>query len=180
MSKSRLSTKDLCIIGVFSALICVLSQIGIPMPYGVPMTLQTFIIAFTGIVLGSKRGLIATCIYVLIGAVGIPVFAGFTGGFGVLFGPTGGFILSFPIIAYFSGKGSETNKLNFCMIFITLGYIINYIFGMIMFSVVSGSTLWIAFISCVLPFIPTSIIKVIISAVLGLKVKNKLMKEGLI
>ena len=86
-------------IGVMTAVICIMAQISIPMPFGVPMTMQTFAVAIAGIILGSKNSSIATLIYVLIGSVGIPVFSNFTGGYERLVGPTGGFILSFPLIA---------------------------------------------------------------------------------
>lgn len=180
MNNNKLSTKDLCIISIFVAGICVLGQLSIPMPYGVPMTLQTFIITIAGVILGAKKGTIATLIYILIGVVGMPVFSGFTGGIGVILGPTGGFILSFPIMSYLSGKGAETGKLFWIIVFMTLGTIINYIFGMIVFSIATGSSMWIAFISCVLPFIPTSVIKIVISSMLGVKIKVKLIKQGLL
>ena len=105
--KSGAALKDLCFIAVFTAIICVLSQLSIPMPAGVPMTLQTLIIPMAGIVLGKKKGTYATLLYLLIGAVGIPVFSGFSGGLGVLFGMTGGFLISFPILSFTAGLGDE-------------------------------------------------------------------------
>ena len=100
MQKTNFKTLDLCMIGVVTAVIVIMAQISIPMPLGVPMTMQTFAITLAGIILGSKKGAVASLIYVLLGAVGVPVFANFSGGYQLLVGPTGGFIISFPIMAF--------------------------------------------------------------------------------
>ena len=92
--KSSLSVTDLCYIALFTALIAVLAQISIPLPGGVPLTLQTLAVPLAGIVLGPRRGTFSTLLYVLLGAIGIPVFANFTGGLGIVLGVTGGFIIS--------------------------------------------------------------------------------------
>ena len=80
MQKSKISIQDICSIAIMTALIAVMAQISIPMPLGVPMTMQTFAITLAGIVLGSKRGALSAIVYLLLGAVGVPVFAGFSGG----------------------------------------------------------------------------------------------------
>ena len=103
MQKTNFKTLDLCMIGVVTAVIVIMAQISIPMPLGVPMTMQTFAITLAGIILGSKKGAVASLIYVLLGAVGVPVFANFSGGYQLLVGPTGGFIISFPIMAFIIG-----------------------------------------------------------------------------
>ena len=89
MQKTNFKTLDLCMIGVVTAVIVIMAQISIPMPLGVPMTMQTFAITLAGIILGSKKGAVASLIYVLLGAVGVPVFANFSGGYQLLVGPTG-------------------------------------------------------------------------------------------
>ena len=81
MQKTNFKTLDLCMIGVVTAVIVIMAQISIPMPLGVPMTMQTFAITLAGIILGSKKGAVASLIYVLLGAVGVPVFANFSGGY---------------------------------------------------------------------------------------------------
>ena len=67
-------------IAMFTAVVAVLSQIAIPMPSGVPVTLQTLAVALCGYVLGSKKGAVSLLVYALLGAVGAPVFANFKGG----------------------------------------------------------------------------------------------------
>ena len=76
MNRQSTGIKDIIYIAVFTAIIAVLAQISIPMPGGVPMTMQTFAVPLAGIVLGAKRGTISTLIYVLLGFIGVPVFAG--------------------------------------------------------------------------------------------------------
>lgn len=176
----NLSTKDLCSIGIFTAIIIALSQIKIPLPYGVPMTLQTFIIPFAAIVLGAKRGTVSALLYVVLGALGLPVFAGFTGGLGFVFGMTGGFILSFPIMALTAGIGAEKGGKVWLGLGLVIGSVINYLCGMLMYSFVVGTDLKTTFVACVLPFIPTAIIKVILAGMLGVKCKAVLEKGGVL
>ena len=97
----------MCHISIFAAIIAVCAQVSLPMPYGVPLTLQTFAIQLAGVVLGPKKGALAALVYITLGAVGVPVFAGFTGGMGIVLGVTGGFILSFPLLALLAGIGSR-------------------------------------------------------------------------
>lgn len=70
----KIKTADLVMIALFAAITAVLSQIAIPMPTQVPVTLQTFAVALCGYCLGAKKGTAAILIYILLGAVGIPVF----------------------------------------------------------------------------------------------------------
>ena len=178
--KKKTTVGDLCLIGMFTALIVVCSQLSIPMPAGVPMTLQTFIIPLAGIVLGAKRGTIATCLYLLLGAVGLPVFAGFNGGFGVLFGVTGGFLLSFPLLAFCAGFGSRHDGKAATAVGLVVGAALNYLVGMLMFAALTNSDMKYAFTACVLPFLPTSVIKIVLAEILGLQMKKLLRRAGVL
>lgn len=91
----KIKTIDLVQIALFAAIIAILSQISIPTPFGVPVTLQTFGAALCGYFLGAKKGTGALLVWIAVGAVGVPVFAGFKGGFAALLGVTGGFIYGF-------------------------------------------------------------------------------------
>jgi len=172
MKARKISVNDLCMMGIFTAVIAVMSQIMIPMPYGVPMTLQTLAIPMAGIMLGSKKGTLATIIYMLVGAVGVPVFAGFAGGLGIVFGPTGGFIMSFPILAFAAGIGAEKNNKWSIWIGLVAGVIINYICGVIYFSLYTSNDLITSFTACVLLFIPTDIVKIITAGMLCTKIRR--------
>ena len=182
----KLSIQDLCIIAIFAAIIAVMAQIIIPMPLGVPMTLQTLAIMLAGVMLGAKKALISTVLYVLLGAIGAPVFAGFAGGFGIVLGPTGGFIMSFPILALAVGIGTEksTKKAGTAASALWLwggivtGVLLNYLCGVIYFSIYTSNDLISSFVACVLFFIPTDILKIAIAGLLGVKVRRLLMERG--
>ena len=94
----KISTKTMVSVGMFAAVLGVLSVLTIPMPSGVPLTLQTFAMALCGYTLGAKRGTAAVALYLLLGAVGVPVFAGMTGGVSRFVGPTGGFLWGLSLI----------------------------------------------------------------------------------
>jgi len=146
------------------------------MPIGVPMTLQTFAIPLAGVVLGTKKGMIATLVYILLGAVGLPVFANFTGGIGVVFGRTGGFILSFPLMALAAGIGATKGKL-WLMAWLVVGTVVNYFCGMLMFSFITSTGLAAAFMLAVVPFLLTDVVKIAMVLVLGNVIKQALIKS---
>ena len=92
MNSNREKITNIVMVGVFAAVLAVLSQISFPLPSGIPVTLQTFAVALCGYALGCKRGTLAVLVYIVLGAVGLPVFANFSGGFGSLVGLAGGYI----------------------------------------------------------------------------------------
>lgn len=177
MQTSKISVQDICSIALCTAVIAIMAQISIPMPLGVPMTMQTFAITLAAVVLGSKKGGISTLIYVLMGAVGIPVYAGFAGGFQHIVGPTGGFIISFPVMAFIIGLGVDKfrNVKGGFLICLILGTLINYVIGVLMFCLLTQSPVSVGISACVLPFIPTAIIKAALASILGLKIRERLV-----
>lgn len=96
-------TQKMILAALFTAVIAVLSQTAIPTPFDVPLTLQTFAVALCGYTLGIKWGVASVAAYILLGAVGVPVFSGFKGGAQVLFGATGGFIFGFLFLTLLCG-----------------------------------------------------------------------------
>lgn len=176
MYNRKSNIRELCMVGLASSLICVIAPISILLPLGVPMTLQTFIITLTAIILGAKPAFTATLIYVLLGAFGLPVFSNFTGGWQSIVGPTGGFILSFPIMAYIIGLASDTYTKNKWFLFfgITIGTIINFICGVSIFCIVTNSSLSVGFTTCVLPFLPLAIIKAALAYLIGIKIRQRI------
>jgi len=176
----KLTAAELCRIAICTALIAILAQISIPLPLGVPMTLQTLAVPLAGILIGAKGGTIATCIYLLLGAVGVPVFAGFTGGLGSLLGMTGGFLISFPLMAWLAGWGYEKGTKLSLAAGLVLGAVLNYAIGTVWFVVVAESTFATALSACVIPFIPTAIIKLILAGWLGVLLRTRLVKAGVL
>ena len=125
---------DLTLSSMFVVLIAIGANITSIIPGmvvgGVPITLQTFFAILAGLILGSRLGVLATSAYTFIGLVGIPVFAQFSAGLGILFKPTFGFIISYILTAYVVGKmvAKKNNVSSFIMAAL-VGTAINYIFG---------------------------------------------------
>ena len=114
---------------MMTAVVCVLSILEIPMPTGVPITLQTFALALCGYLLGWKKGFLAALLYLLLGAAGVPVFSGMSGGIQVMLGLTGGFIWGFPVLAALSGLGSGKKNAVSAVAFGVLGLAAVHLLG---------------------------------------------------
>ena len=177
--QNKLSTRDLCYIGVFVAIIAACAQVAVPQPSGVPFTLQAWAVALAGLILGAKNGAIAAIIYALLGAIGAPVFANFSGGFGVILSPTGGFILSFPILAFLAGFGAKKGSIPWIVVGLTLGTIINFASGMLYFSWVTSLSLPVSFGYAVAPFILSGVAKIVVLPAISKSIKKALRKARL-
>ena len=176
MNNRKSNIQELCMVGLTASLICVIAPISVLLPAGVPMTLQTFIITLIAIILGAKPAFTATLIYVLLGSFGLPVFSNFTGGWQSIVGPTGGFILSFPIMAYIIGWASDTycKRKYSLLIGIIIGTVVNFLCGVCIYCLVTNSSLFVGLTTCVLPFIPLAIIKALLAYLIGIKIKQRI------
>ncbi len=177
MTNTKLSIRDLTMIALCTAIIAIMAQISIPMPMGVPMTMQTFAITLAAVLLGAKKGTLATLAYLLLGAVGAPVFAGFTGGFQYFVDPTGGFLLSFPLMAFAIGYGAERfrhSKWTY-IFWLVLGTLVNYVIGVLFFCLITKSPVLTGITACVLPFIPTAVLKAALASVMGFQIRERLV-----
>lgn len=168
MTDNRFNTKRIALIALFTAIMTICSWISVPLT--VPVTLQTFAVFVACGVLGGLDGLITVCVYLILGAIGLPVFSGFTGGPAKIAGPTGGYMLGFIFIAIIMWimKKTAGDKLYALIISMLIGLIVCYTFGTAWFvlgylgndnpmDVVTALTL------CVFPFIIPDIIKIILA-----------------
>ena len=174
-TKSRSSgfgkTRDMAYIAVFAVLIAVCSWISIPT--AVPFTLQTFAVFLTVGVLGGRRGSLAVLVYILLGCVGVPVFAGFSGGIGVLAGQTGGYIVGFLFSALLMW-GLERlagNRLWVQAFSMVAGLLVCYGIGTVWFMVVYGQKSGAVGIGtvlgwCVIPFIIPDLVKIALACIM--------------
>ncbi|MBQ9833486.1 MAG: biotin transporter BioY [Clostridia bacterium] len=164
MAKNTDKIKRMTYTALFAVVIAICSWIAVPAT--VPFTLQSFAVFAALTILGGKYGLFAIVLYIVLGAVGLPVFSNFTGGIGVLFGPTGGYIFGFVamailywLITHFFGE-----RLFVRVAAIALGLVVCYALGTVQFMTVYSMPkeqgLWSAFSMCVLPFIVPDIIKI--------------------
>lgn len=133
MNEKRHSTQTLVLTGMFTAVLTVLSQISIPMPSGVPVTLQTFGVSLCAATLGWRAGMMTVGIYLLLGALGLPVFSGMAGGFGILLGPTGGFLIGFLCLSYGLGKVASEKRKSRVLATAGLGLISCHLLGILWF-----------------------------------------------
>ncbi len=177
---SKLSVKEMVFIAMFAVLIAVCSWISIPTT--VPFTLQTFGIFCAVGMLGGKRGSLAVLVYILLGAVGIPVFAGFSHGIGALLGTTGGYIIGFLLLAmaYWLLTSLFGEKLPVMAAAMVLGLILCYAFGTVWFMIVYAKNneavgLWTALGWCVFPFIIPDLLKMVLAILLTKRI-GKLVK----
>ncbi len=133
-----MTTRDLTQIAVFTALLCVASIISIPIGE-VPFTLQTLVVMLIGLFLSPRNSFLAVLAYLMIGIIGVPVFASGKGGFGVLLGPTGGFLISFVIGVVILSKMKTVKIINNDILNIILALIIAniviYVIGWTYFAV---------------------------------------------
>lgn len=164
MTSTRQHTTELVYIAMFAVLIAICSWLSIPTT--VPFTMQTFAVFFTLLVLGGKRGTIAVTVYLLLGAIGIPVFAGFTGGFGILMGTTGGYLIGFLVmtILYWLIIKQPGQKALLELFVLIIGLFLCYAFGTMWFILVytanvSEIGITSALMWCVIPYIIPDLLK---------------------
>ena len=174
--KTNSKITDMVYIGLSAAIIAVCSWISIPLT--VPITLQTMGVVLISGLFGAKRGTLSTLLYILIGAIGVPVFSGFKSGFGVLLGSTGGYIIGFIFTALIVGIVSDkTNKLWALILSMVVGILVCYAFGTAWFAVDYAKTNEPASLAtilgwCVIPFLIPDAIKIALAAVLTNRLKK--------
>ncbi len=163
--------------GLMTALTVVLAQIAIPMPFGVPITLQTFAVALCGYVLGYRFGFASTLIYVLLGAIGVPVFSHFKGGLHFLFAsPTGGFLFGLLLLSLFTGlshplKWKRHERL-YAILFGLIGAVFCHLLGSMQYASVASVSFTAAVLTVSLPFIIKDFLSVVLAYLLSLKLKR--------
>ena len=172
---------DMAYIAVFTVLITICSWISIPTE--IPFTLQTFAIFLSVSLLGGKRGTIAVVTYVLLGAIGVPVFAGFTGGLGIIMNTTGGYIIGFILTALIMWffESCFGKKLWIQGVAMVLGMAACYAAGTIWFMLVYMKTtdsIGLATVLgwCVIPFIIPDAVKIALALTLSNTLRGPLSK----
>ena len=175
---NRNKTLALITVALTAAIMAITAQISFPLPSGIPITLQTLGAAFAGYLLGLKYGSLAVGVYISIGAMGAPIFSGFTGGFQKFLSPTGGYIWGLLLLALICGAASlkkwsrhEKTVSISCGI---IGTLICHTCGLIQFSAITQSNPMIAATVATLPYIPKDIICIISAYLLAHAIKKRL------
>ena len=163
----RFSTRSLMLCALFAALMGVCSQLSIPLPM-VPINLALFAVNLAGALLGAKPGAVSVAAYVLLGALGAPVFAGFAGGMQAIAGQTGGYILGYILAASLVGwlrARWGIGWLRLCAA-MALGTAVCYAFGTVWFMAVTRMGLWASLAYCVFPFLAGDAVKIALATTL--------------
>jgi biotin transport system substrate-specific component len=171
---SQINVKEMVLVALFAALTAVSAWISLHIG-PVPVSLQVFFVLLAGAVLGGNLGALSQFVYVLLGAFGLPVFAGGGSGFGILFGPTGGYLLAFIVVAYFIGKLVEIRpELTYAMLTIVMlvGVVIIYLFGVVQLALVTHMSMQRAFLAGALYFIPADLVKALVAALVTQRIKK--------
>jgi len=177
----KLNARDITQIGIFAALTAIGAFISIPIG-PVPISLQSFFVLLSGIILGSRKALLSQIVYVMLGLIGLPIFAGFSGGFQTVFKPSFGFIIGFIIAAYFVGKIAEKKpkSIKCVSLAVLAGSLIMYIVGLpymyYILNIILSKNLDIIQIMKIgmFMFIPGDILKAIVAVFMGKKLQGKL------
>jgi biotin transport system substrate-specific component len=176
-----MNARNLGYIAVSTALLCVSAWVAIPLG-GIPFTLQTLVLCLSAGLLGAKRGILAVLAYLLLGCIGVPVFAGFMGGIGVLLSPTGGYLVGFLPLSLIVGlageKHADKEKLRVLLgTVMGLGVVVCYALGTVWFVLLTAQEstsvgFWSALVTCVLPYIPFDAVKIVFAVVLTEKLRK--------
>ncbi|TJX13456.1 biotin transporter BioY [Tissierella creatinini] len=181
-SKSTNKSKvyEMASIGLMAAVICILGPLSIPIGL-VPISFTNLAIYITLYILGMKKGTLSFIIYLLVGFAGLPVFSGFTSGPSKILGPTGGYLIGFIFMALIAGFFTDRfyNKWYLSIIGMILGTAVCYIFGTTWLAYQANMPARAALAAGVIPFIPGDLAKMIISAYIGPKIRNRLIKANL-
>ena len=179
VDNQKIRTKQMVLNALMTAVTCVLGPLSIPLPFSpVPISLTNFAIFLAIFVLGMKNGTISFIIYLLLGAVGVPVFSSFRGGLQVLAGPTGGYLIGFIFLALIMGFALDhfDRKLVPTIIGMIIGMVVCYAFGTVWLAKLLSLSFKEGLMMGVIPYLAGDVAKIIIAAIVGPKLYGATQK----
>ena len=179
VDNQKIKTKQMVLIALMTAVTCVLGPLSIPLPFSpVPISLTNFAIFLAIFVLGMKNGTISFILYLLLGAVGVPVFSSFRGGLQVLAGPTGGYLIGFIFLALIMGFALDhfDRKLVPTIIGMIIGMAVCYTFGTVWLAKLLSLSFKEGLMMGVIPYLAGDVAKIIIAAIVGPKLYGATQK----
>lgn len=179
VDNQKIRTKQMVLIALMTAVTCVLGPLSIPLPFSpVPISLTNFAIFLAIFILGMKNGTISFIIYLLLGAVGVPVFSSFRGGLQVLAGPTGGYLIGFIFLALIMGFALDhfDRKLVPTIIGMIIGMVVCYAFGTVWLAKLLSLSFKEGLMMGVIPYLAGDAAKIIIAAIVGPKLYGATQK----
>ena len=172
----KTKTFQMVICAMCAAIIAVSAQVVVPLPTQVPITLHTFGVALCAAVFGSMTGTVSTAVYVLLGAVGLPVFAGMRGGFEVITGPTGGFLYGFILMAFFCGMQMKNLPLRIAVS--VGGLAVCYLCGAVQYALLMQIDILRSIVLVVLPFVVKDVLSVVAAQYMAIPIRKAIAKMG--
>jgi len=179
MSAEKSSLKGMAYASMFGALTALGAYIMIPLPL-IPITMQTLFVILSGALLGGYLGALSQVVYILLGIIGLPVFTGGKAGFGVLIGPTGGYLIGFVVGAFIIGKLTSLRRdpgLLWLMASMFAGMVIVYSLGIAQLMFVAELSFIKAISVGLLPPLPGDIIKIVVAAFLCRKIRARIISK---
>ena len=175
-----MSTRTLTLTAMLAAICCILGPVTLPIG-PIPLSMTTGILMGMALILGARRASLCCGLYLSLGLLGIPVFSGFTGGLGVLLGPTGGFLLMYlPLTAWCGFACARTADRRWQALALIVGTLLLYAAGTLWYARLTGASIAAALTVCALPFLPGDAIKIIAVVIGGNAVKARLQRANLL
>ena len=185
MTKTNVfSARKMALAGLCAAFLAVISQIHVPLPLGVPITIQVFAVAFIGVLLGPGAGVLSVIVYILLGACGLPIFAGFQGGLGVIAGPAGGYIIAWPVMTVLSGlnpgqKGDGKQGFYLQCLLALAGLAVVECFGGLWWAISAAGNFGAIMLYSLTAFIPKDCVLTVLAVITGHRMKHLVARAGL-
>ena len=179
----KLRTQNLTGIALMTAILCITGPFAIPIGLSpVPVTLSTLTIYLCLFAIGLKKGCVSILLYLLLGFMGLPVFAGFSGGIGKLFGPTGGYLMGYLLLAFIAGLfiNKRTNKWYLYLLGMFLGTAACYLFGSVWMAYQMQLSYLTALSIGTLPYLPADLIKMLLALLLGYPLRRAMTSASLV
>lgn len=177
--KKLFSTEQMALIGVMTAVTCILGPLVIPLPISpVPISFTNLAVYLAVYVLGTKAGTISYLVYLLLGFSGLPVFSGFTGGIVKLAGPTGGYLVGFIFMALIAGWAIDRfpGKYALQAAGMVLGTAVCYVFGTVWLAGQLGIGFAAGLGVGVIPYLPGDAVKILFAVMVGARVRRELRR----
>lgn len=176
----KFTTRQMAVTALMTAVICVLAPLSVPIG-PVPISMGTLAVCLAAFLLGGRLGTVSCVVYIVLGSVGLPVFAGYVGGVDKLVGPTGGYLAGFILLAACTGFAVDKGrgKPGPAVLGMVIGMAGDYLLGTVWFSIVMQCGLGYALSVCVLPFVLGDAAKIAVVAVLGGVLRGRLLKAGI-
>ncbi len=168
--KAQKKLYSLVLAALIAAVTCVLAPFAIPLPMTpVPISLTNLVIFFSLYLIGWKWSLVSFGVYYLLGLAGLPVFSGFTGGFGKAAGPTGGYLIGFFFLIFIAGIFVERypSRPFLCVAGMVCGMIVAYAFGTAWLAYQLNLTFWAGLVTGVFPYLIGDALKIAAAVLLG-------------